>query len=657
VLPRCLAILLAAAAPSQQEPGPQQPGPQQPGPQQHWAYRPVVRPELPAGSDEDCLQALDRFVRRDLAARGLEPAPPADRATWLRRVSLDLCGLPPTPDEVAAFAADASPEAFERQVDRLLQQPAFGERWAAWWLDLARYADSQGYEKDGLRPHMWRWRDWVIAAFARDLPFDQFTVEQLAGDLLPGATLEQQVATAFHRNTMTNTEGGTDDEEFRTAAVIDRVNTTMTVWMGSTLGCAQCHDHKYDPFSQREYFQLFAFFDQTEDADRDDEAPTLRAPTQEQQQRLLALDAEIDACQAPAAAGDRLAALQREREAIAVPLVPVLRELPAERRRTTRVHLRGSFLTPGDAVSPAVPACWPTLPADAPRTRLGLARWLVSRDNPLTARVQVNRAWEQLFGRGLVATLEDFGQMGERPSHRELLDWLASDFMDDGWSWRRLLRRIVLSATYRQASTPAPDVRARDRDNAWLARGPGFRLSGEMLRDQALHVSGLLHASVGGPSVMPEQPDGIWGQIYSGEKWHTSAGPARHRRSLYTFWRRTSPHPAMTTFDAPSRELCVVRRVRTNTPLQALVTWNDPQFVECARALAARVLLEVGGDDAARLERMFRLCLLRAPDDAERQRLLAFVQLERDGGEGSDQRAWERCASVLLNLDEFLTKG
>jgi hypothetical protein len=356
------------------------------------------------------------------------------------------------------------------------------------------------------------------------------------------------------------------------------------------------------------------------------------------------------------------------------PALPVLRELPADKRRTTKIHLRGSFLTPGDPVTAGVPACWPPLPADATPNRLALARWLVSRDNPLTARVQVNRFWEELFGRGLVPTSEDFGRQGEPPLQKELLDFLAAQFMDDGWSVKRLLRAIVLSATYRQCSATPPALRERDPYNEWLSRGPCFRLSGETLRDQALSVSGLLNGKIGGPSVMPPQPEGIWSQMYSGARWQTSPGSERHRRSLYTFWRRTSPHPAMTTFDAPSREFCVLRRVRTNTPLQALVTWNDPEFVECAQALALRTLRECGGDDAARLERMFRLALLRAPAAAEQDRLLALVRGERerlqrdadaaaktagpgDAATAVERAAWTLCANVLLNLDEFVTKG
>jgi hypothetical protein len=797
----------------------------------HWAYRPIVRPELPAVAAADAAfvrSPLDAFAVVAMRAHGLSPSPPAAPATWLRRAALDLTGLPPTVAEVAAFEAECARDvaaARERAVDRLLTSPGYAERWTQWWLDLARYADSQGYQKDALRTTMWRYRDWVLSAFARDLPFDRFTVEQLAGDLLPDASDETRLATAFHRQTMTNTEGGTDDEEFRVAAVVDRVDTTMQVWMGSTLGCAQCHDHKYDPFAQREFFQLFAFFDQTEDHDQPDDAPLLRVPTREQEARAKGLELELaDARAALAAAtaaapqlavstwqrlgpiegrdlrhvhgerfaperdgvqlaaeqegqrwqphpeysdgvvhtwsGDRSAfylhrtievqragtlqlqlgsddalvvwwngaevlrklvsrGAQPGQEQLELPLragtnelllkvsngsgpggfccelvadpaqaraaqrvrtleaefdvqrgpqVPVLRELPADRRRTTRIHRRGSFLDQGDVVTPGVPAVFPPLPPGAGTDRLAFARWLMAPDNPLTARVLANRVFAELFGQGLVPTLEDFGTQGELPSHPELLDWLAREFADNGWSLRRLLRTLVLSATYGQSS--ALDERARELDptNRWLARGPAVRLPAETLRDQALAVAGLLTPTIGGPSVMPPQPDGVWLQIYSGERWTEANGPDRYRRALYTFWRRTSPHPAMLVFDAMSREACVLRRQRTNTPLQALVLWNEPCFREAASALAGAVLRELPhADDAARVAALWRRCLLRAPSAAESARLLqlladertrAAVEASAGGGRENDDGAfaWSVLAGVVLSLDEFVTK-
>jgi hypothetical protein len=685
------------------------------GAQQHWAYRPLLRPTPPAAASGFGDGPIDAFVAAKLAAAGLPPSPPADRAVWLRRAALDLRGLPPTPDELAAFLADDGPDAKARAADALMAGPAFGERWAQWWLDLARYADSQGYEKDDLRPTMWRWREWVIDAFAAGMPLDRFTVEQLAGDLLPDATVEQRLATAFHRQTMTNTEGGTDDEEFRVAAVVDRVDTTMQVWMGSTLGCAQCHDHKYDRFAQREFFQLYAYFDQTEDRDRGDDEPKLVAQTAAQRAASERIAAELAAIRpqlvaeqalalparqagvfapepacvrrddgsAPAAAlVPALARLREHAQALTAqlaahrgPAVPVLRELPAEQRRTTRIHRRGSFLDPGDPVQPGLPAVWDAWRGDepAPTDRLGFARWLVSPRNPLTPRVLANRLWCELFGQGLVTTLEDFGVQGEPPSHPELLDWLACELRDGGWSLRGFLKQIVLSATYGQSSAQTPAHREHDPYNRLLARGAAFRLSAETLRDQALAVAGLLAPTVGGPSVMPPQPDGVWLQMYSGAHWHAAQGPDRYRRALYTFWRRTSPHPAMLVFDAQSREACVLRRVRTNTPLQALVLWNDPQFREPAVELAAlaHAAAAVEGDVAG-VALLWRRCLCRRPSDGERARSLQLLADERAhlqavpqqaeamvgaGREGAvELAAWSVLASVVLALDEFVTR-
>ena len=776
--------------------------------QAHWADRPIVRPTAPATPGEAATSDLDRFVHATLREHGLTPASAADRATWLRRVALDLTGLPPTVEEVDTFVADRADGAAARQVDRLLASPRFAERWTQWWLDLARYTDSQGYEKDALRRTMWRYRDWVLDAFASDMSLDRFTELQLAGDLLPDASDEDRLATAFHRQTMTNTEGGTDDEEFRVAAVIDRVDTTMSVWMGATAGCAQCHDHKFDPIRQKEFFELFAFFDQTADNDQGDDAPLLRVPTRAQRE-LAAQFAERDATFvrtavrastwrrlgpvrakdfatahrtpfAPETDGVRLDAEQQgarwqempdyedgvvhgwqggnsafylhrtltadaptsatlglgSDDAIAVwwngvevlrheigrpaaadqelvpvelragentlllkitngggpggfyfklqppshavtaegaPAVPVMQELPADKRRTTRIHRRGSFLDQGDEVSPGTPAVWPPLPAGASRNRLGFARWLMSPDNPRTARVFANRIWSELFGQGLVTTLEDFGSQGELPSHPELLDWLACELRDGGWSLRSLLRTIVLSQTYAQSSVTTPQTRELDPDNRWLSRGPAFRMSGEMLRDQALSVSGLLHEKLGGPSVMPPQPDGIWMQIYSGERWVAAEDQDRHRRSLYTFWRRTSPHPQLLIFDAMSREACVLRRQRTNTPLQALVLWNDPQFFEAAQGLAALAMFaEQEGGDEARVAWLWRRCLLRDPTGTERDRLVTLLRDEHarfledpeatrqfaTGREGMAEgfAAWTVLASVVLGLDEFVTR-
>ena len=702
----------------------------------HWAYIKPVAPAVPRVKNSRWPQnPIDYFVAEKLEAQHLSPSPAADRATFLRRVSLDLIGLPPTPAEVDEFLHDSAPNAFEKVVDRLLASPHYGERWARPWLDLARYADTQGYEKDNRRT-MWPYRDWVIDALNRNLPFDQFTIEQIAGDLLPNPTVAQRVATGFHRNTMTNTEGGTDDEEFRHEAIVDRVNTTFSVWMGTTFGCCQCHNHKYDPFSMKEYYQAYALLNNTVDSDKDDERPTLQLRTavhdaraKELRDRVAALDraykidsTDLAAAQArwePSAletkpgaaklpdrvekilqkpANERTSAELGElanyfrtiapewkgpRDALAaarkaetdfeksIPRTSIMEELA--KPRETHLLIRGSFLTRGDSVNPGTPASLHAFPAGAPTNRLGFARWLVDTNNPLTARVAVNRAWESFFAVGLVETSQDFGTQGEPPSNQKLLDWLATEFMRTGWDTKALHRLIALSATYRQSARATPRMLERDPDNRLLARGPRARLEAEMLRDQALFVSGLLSPKLGGPSVMPPQPDGLWQVVYNGDKWETSAGADKYRRGLYTFWRRTMPHPAMTTFDAPSREFCVVRRTRSDTPLQALVLLNDPEYIEAARALAARVVREHPGEAARCADLAFRLCLARSPSAAEVQRLVSLYQAEREkisdgeavklsaAGEtgrpdSKDLAAWTVVANVLLNLDEFVSK-
>ncbi|MEX0716327.1 MAG: PSD1 and planctomycete cytochrome C domain-containing protein [Planctomycetaceae bacterium] len=702
----------------------------------HWAYAKPVRPEPPRVKREERVRnPIDRFVLAQLEAEGLEPAPEADRHRLIRRVTLDLTGLPPTIAEVDAFVNDDRADAYERVVDRLLASPAYGERWARLWLDLARYADSCGYGTDYLR-EIWRYRDWVIEALDANKPFDEFTIEQIAGDLLPNSTLDQKIATAFHRNTMTNIEGGTDDEEFRVAAVVDRVNTTMEVWMGTTMACAQCHTHKYDPVTQREYYRFFAFFNNTADADREDEAPTIPSPTPEQTRERERLDGEIARLANELAAHfeddewKRLASLARiatdkrakeqqeqfdalaaklddeakerfdewnarrdELAALRIPTTPIMVELEGDKRRKTHVMIRGSFLAPGEAVSPGTPEAFHAFPEDAPRNRLGLARWLVDPDNPLTARVMVNRIWDQYFGVGIVETGEDFGTQGEPPSHPELLDWLAAEFVRTGWDTKALHRLIVTSNTYRQSSARraggvSPPVAsdaftAADRDlrNRLLARGPRLRLEAEMVRDQALAVSGLLSRKRLGPSVKPPQPEGLWMAAFDNRyrKWETSAGEDRYRRGIYTLLRRTIPYPSMIAFDAPTREVCTVRRSRTNTPLQALVTLNDPVYVEAAQAFARRIVREGGDDVRDRLTFAFRACVARPPEPRELDRLeAAYVEqlahyradaeaaktmasgilpLDDETADLPELAAWTVIGNVLLNLDETLTRG
>jgi hypothetical protein len=624
----------------------------------HWAFQPIRHPAPPPVADVTWPRnGIDRFVLARLAAEKLAPSPEADRVTLLRRLSLDLVGLPPAPCEVDDFLADSAPGAYERQVERLLASPHYGERWARHWLDCARYADSDGYEKDTGRPFAWRYRNWVIDALNRDLPFDQFATEQLAGDLLPGATTEQKVATGFHRNTLTNREGGVDQEQFRVEAVVDRVNTTAKAFLGITLGCAQCHDHKYDPFSQREYYEFFAFFNGDREADMP--APLPHEPP------------------APPPGDKKAKSAPRGTMAQTLTLGPA---------RTTHVLIRGDFLRPGVEVRPGTPSVFPPLQASGSQpaglTRLDLARWVVAPENPLTPRVTVNWVWQKFFGRGLVATPEDFGTQGEKPSHPELLDWLASEFVRRGWSLKELHRLIVTSATYRQSSRARPELEARDPLNVLLARQARHRLEAEVLRDQALAASGLLARTVGGPSVRPPQPPGISELSYAGSvKWVESTGPDRYRRGLYTWFQRTSPYPMLLTFDAPDSNVCAVRRERSNTPLQALTLMNDAVFVECAQALGRRVVTELPARSSSedrtpeRVRQGFRLCVGREPTAGEQERLLRLYndllrmchakpeaaakligRKSPAGVEAPDAAAWVALARVLLNLDEFMTR-
>jgi hypothetical protein len=606
---------------------------------------------------------IDAFVLARLEKEKILPSPEANRATLIRRLSFDLIGLPPTAEEVRAFVQDRKPEAYSRLVDRLLDSPHFGEHWARHWLDLARYADSDGYEKDGVRPYAYLYRDWVIAAFNRDLPFDQFTLEQLAGDLLPGSTCEQKTATGFHRQTLTNKEGGVDQEEFRTKAVVDRVNTTASVWLGLTVGCAECHDHKYDPLSQREYYQLYAFFNNASEMDLPLEQTGPNSPT-----GGSVKDKKDSKAKAPAAA--------------------ILVE--EENSRDTRIHVRGDFLRRGEAVLPGTPGVLHPFAARGARPdRLDLARWLVDPANPLTARVTVNRFWRHLFGRGLAPTLDDFGTRGDPPSHPELLDWLANAFVDAGvtrsqsykvtktaagspdppcndatlvtlvtrprpWSQKSLIRLIVHSATYRQASIHRPELASRDPLNVLLARQGRFRLEAENVRDTWLAASGLLTRELGGPSVRPPLPADIAAIGYAGSiKWQNSDGPDRYRRGLYVFFQRTVPYPMLTTFDAPDSTAACTRRERSNTPLQALTLLNDPVFFECAQALGRR-MTALQGDTASRLRFAFEHCLGRAPS---REELARLEQLHAAHSRlASPDDSLIAAARVVMNLDEFVTR-
>jgi hypothetical protein len=695
----------------------------------HWAFQPVRRPPPPATADRAWARnPIDPFILARLEKEKIAPSPPAGKVTLLRRLHLDLTGLPPSPAEVDDFLADDRPDAYERVVDRLLASAHYGERWGRHWLDLARYADSDGFEKDGPRPFAWRYRHWVIGWLNRDLPYDRFVVEQLAGDLLPGGGAEQRVATGFHRNTLTNREGGIDKEQFRVEAVVDRANTTARVFLGLTLGCAQCHDHKYDPLPQRDYYRFFAFFNS--DVERDIPAPVigehyaddaLPAARKKALKALLARE-ELYLAQLPARAAAWEAALPHAhrralpaavRAALAEPAAsrseaqtqqvlsylrgrdPAYRQLTRSitamrhssgavvqaqtialgRPRRTHVLLRGDFQRPGVEVLPGVPGVLPPLPGKSPN-RLALARWLVGPDNPLTARVAVNWVWHKYFGRGIVPTLDDFGTQGEKPSHPGLLDHLAGEFRAGGWGLKDLHRRIVTSAAYRQSSRVRPELAARDPHNALLARQARLRLEAEVVRDTALAASGLLARRVGGPSVRPPQPAGISELSYGSQlRWVESRGADRHRRGLYTWFQRTSPYPMLLTFDAPDSNLCCVRRERSNTPLQALTLLNDAVFVECAQALARRVLATGLADTDDRLVLAFRLCTARKPTPTERARLRRLLDevralcVEDEAGAwklvgdrppvgvgAAEAAAWVVLARTLLNLDEVVTR-
>ncbi|MBM3725002.1 MAG: DUF1553 domain-containing protein [Acidobacteria bacterium] len=889
--------------------------------QAHWSFLPPRRVEPPAVRAASWARnGLDRLVLARLEREGLTPSAEAGKATLLRRVTLDLTGLPAAPEEVTAFLRDDSARAYEKVVDRLLGSAAYAERMAIRWLEAARYADTNGYQTDGVRD-MWRWRDWVIGAFHRNMPFDQFTVEQLAGDLLPGATVDQRVATGFNRNHRTTAEGGSIDEEWRVEYVADRAETTSTVFLGLTMGCARCHDHKYDPLPQKDYYRLFAFFNNVPERgfiwNFGNEPPVVKAPTPAQEEKLTALDGtlraaelawekkaaavareqkrwerrasgpwnitkgmvfhqqpddpkvfeggkptrygtdaakfdyrdpitlaawikpstprgailtryddyfegsgyglflidgklryhfifrwtdlgmrietaepialnklqhvavtydggmrasgvriyvdgrevatkvlfdsqlwplshkaelrigagagldyqgevadariynraltagEIDVLmsQEPLEALARIPAArrtgvqseklrmafldtaltpeldsvrcrleeartERNRYFAAIPTVMVMEE--RKDRRDTFVLKRGAYDAPSDEVTPGVPSAFTQLPGGTQADRLALARWIVSPENPLTARVMVNRLWQMLFGIGLVKTIEDFGSQGEWPVQPELLDWLAVEFVEKGWNVKALLKTIVMSSTYRQSSKAPAELLARDPDNRLLARGPRIRLSAEMIRDQALAVSGLLETAVGGPSVKPYQPAGLWQELAGGGGYQHGKGADLYRRSLYTYWRRTIAPPSMVTFDSPNRETCSVRETRTNTPLQALNLMNDVAFLEASRRFAERVLSTGPKDEAARLTSAMTLALSRPPSPAERgilggalsrlkQRFadsekaaMAYLaQGESPRNAALDARelaAWTSLCSLILNLDEMVTK-
>ena len=685
----------------------------------YWAFQPPKRVEPPAVSDANWPRnPIDHFILARLDKEHLKPSPEADKGTLLRRVCLDLTGLLPTPKELADFLADTRPDAYDRVVDRLLASPHFGERWGRHWLDVARYADSDGYTIDAPRT-MWKYRDWVIDAMNRDMPFDRFVIEQMAGDLLPNPTVSQLIATGFHRNTPSNYEGGIDFEQYRVEAVVDRVSTTGAAFLGLTVGCARCHDHKFDPISQKEFYQLFAFLNNVDEISSEAERydfnrPILEVPSPEEIARRKAFQAQWKAVSDelvnyvrqlaahPRGPGDpdpardagllervaNLRALRQRQPKVTTALI--MRELPQPRE--TYIQLGGDFTRKGAVVHPGVPAVLPQLPPTA-TSRLDLAKWLVDPGNPLTARVEVNRMWQAYFGKGIVETENDFGLQGARPTHPELLDWLATEFVRQKWSRKAIHRLIVTSATYRQSSKGRPELDEADPYNKLLARQNRLRLEAEIIRDAALSASGLLTDTIGGPSVFPPIPDGALSVTQVKQSWPVATGPDRYRRGMYTFFRRSAAYPQLLAFDAPDATATCTRRIRSNTPLQALTTLNDETFTEFAEGLAERVIHDVPSGDADRLDYAFRLTMERMPRPGERDRLLRYLSRRLDeyktkpalatelvykGGkflpDGKPENpppaklgerlpadlplmaAWTGVSRVLLNLDDFLTR-
>ncbi len=723
----------------------------------HWAFVPPVRASLPEVTDEPGLaNPIDRFVRAKLRQKGLSASPEADRVTLIRRLSIDLTGLPPTPEEVDAFIADQDPQAYEKLVDRLLASPHYGERMALPWLDAARYADSNGFQQDG-DTWQWIWRDWVVRALNQDLPFDQFTIWQLAGDLLPEATEDQKIASGFNRNHLLNGEGGAIAEEQRWVILFDRMETTSTTWLGLTMNCSQCHDHKYDPITMKDYYSLLDGFNRVPESGTPQyfssrirvASPFLELPSEENKKRFQEFDEQIQKAEAevkkvadaafegwrsgvladgiPNEVGELSAVatmlLQKpdgersddERKVLAAELrkffdekiLPTLKDkFPAigdrdrlrqqladyradqmprvmimsdAQPRETKILSRGDYLTPTEKVIFSTPAFLPPLPESAPRNRLGFAQWLMSPEHPLTARVQVNRMWQYFFGTGFVRTAEDLGVQSEFPVHQDLLDWLAVEFRESGWSMKHMHRLIVTSATYRQTSHVSPELLARDPENRLFARASRFRMPSMILRDWALASSGLLNSSIGGKPVYPYQPDGIWESLAITKErdftYPASIGQDLYRRSLYTFWRRTVGPANM--FDASNRQACRVRVQPTSTPLHALTMLNDPTWIEASRVLAETCLTQASDLDS-QLTAAFRRVVCRAPESGELELLRRMYQKQQAIYEADSEAAMQllsvgastrndslptahhaAMASVclgILNLDEALTR-
>lgn len=602
--------------------------------EKHWAFVPPRKTPLPNVKNESWSKnEIDRFILSKIEEKDWEPNPEADKERLLKRVCLDLTGLPPSFDQMQAFQADQSPNAYEKMVDRLLQQPAYGEKMALHWLDLARYADSHGYQDDGYRTQ-WPWRDWVIHAFNQNMPYKDFVTWQLAGDLIPNATKEQLLATAFNRNHKITEEGGVIPEEYRTMYVSDRTDLLGKGLMGVTMECARCHDHKYDPFSQKDYYQLFAFFNNVKELGIES---VIGGPETYAKNPLMEINNED---------------VKQLLNFINKPdtnklIVSVMGDLDTV--RTTHLLKRGQYDLPGDTVVPGTPPSILPFPSSNPKNRLGLAQWLFDAKHPLTARVYVNLLWQEFFGKGLVKTPGDFGMQGELPSHPALLDWLAVDFMEHNWDIKRLVKQLVTSATYRQSSELSTEKLSRDPENILLSRGSRYRIAAELVRDLVLSSSGLLNKSIGGPSVKPYQPPGLWEGATSGRGllsvYMQDHGPALYKRGLYTLVKRTVPPPSMIIFDASNRDICEVRRLKTNTPLQALVMMNDPAVLEASRVLAARLLEEKSSPEIA-IGKAFRTIVCRKPTEQE-LKILVDYHAKTIAGMKEEQ------AAKLLSVGEY----
>lgn len=570
----------------------------------HWAFIPPEKPELPEADEDWILNDIDNFVWARLEEVGLEPNPAADKERLIRRVSFDLTGLPPTLEQVDDFLNDDSPEAYSKLVDELLASPAYGERWASYWLDVSRYGDSHGYQDD-LPRVMWPWRDWVIHAFNKNQPYDQFVTWQLAGDLLPMANAEQILATGFNRNHKITQEGGAIPEEYRTEYVVDRTNTFGKAFLGVSIECSRCHDHKYDPVSQKDFYSVYAFFNQANEKGLINYGELPKPNIAITQTDIKSILHFVN--------GETIGPKDTVK-------VMVMRD---DKPRKTFVLDRGVYDAPTNVeVFPAAPSA--IMPFDEfDRNRLGLAKWLFDKKNPLTSRVMVNRLWQEVFGRGIVATSDDFGNQGTLPSHPELLDYLAVEFIAKGWDIKQMLKLMVTSATYRQSSATSDKLRERDPDNVYLARSSRYRLNTEMIRDNILFSSGLLHNKIGGPSVKPYQPEGLWEAIAVGlpgrgeVSYVADEGKKLYRRSVYTYWRKTIPPPSMLIFDAPMKEFCEVRRVRTSTPLQALNLLNDPQLLEAARVLGSALIADKALAVEQKIALAFRKIISRHPKEEE----------------------------------------